>query len=60
MSGNESEERMARKLRRVKRLTVLATCASLVCAAGAYAAVAGLPPGIQVKNDLPAIDPAQD
>jgi hypothetical protein len=51
---------MAMKLRRVRRLTVLATCASLVCAAAAYAAVAGLPPGIQVNNDLPAIDPAQD
>jgi hypothetical protein len=44
----------------VKRLTVLAITASLVCAAAAYAAVAGLPPGIQVNNDPPAIDPGQD
>ncbi len=48
------------RLRRAKRLTVLAIVASLVCAAGAYAAVAGLPAGVQVNNDLPAIDPAQD
>ena len=51
---------MVLRLRRAKRLTVLAIVASLVCAAGAYAAVAGLPAGVQVNNDLPAIDPAQD
>lgn len=39
------------RLFRVRRLTVLAMIAGLVCAAGAYAAVAGLPPGIQVNND---------
>ena len=48
------------RLFRVKRLTVLAIIASLVCAAGAYAAVGGLPPGVQVNNDPPAIDPGQD
>jgi hypothetical protein len=48
------------RLFRVRRLTVLAMVASLVCAAGAYAAVAGLPPGVQVNNDPPAIDPGQD
>ncbi len=48
------------RLFRVKRLTVLAIVASLVCAAGAYAAVGGLPPGVQVNNDPPAIDPGQD
>ena len=31
-----------------------------MCAAGAYAAVGGLPPGVQVNNDPPAIDPGQD
>jgi hypothetical protein len=41
-------------------LTVLATCVSLVCAAGAYAAVVGLPAGVQINNDLPAIDPGQN
>ena len=44
----------------VKFLIGFAIVASLVCAAGAYAAVVGLPPGVQVNNDLPAIDPAQD
>jgi hypothetical protein len=44
----------------VKFLTGFAIIASLVCAAGAYAAVAGLPPGTQVNNDPPAIDPGQD
>ena len=48
------------RLRRVRGLTVLATIASLLCAAGAYAAVGGLPAGVQVNNDLPAIDPGQD
>lgn len=48
------------RLFRVRRLTVLAMIASLLCAAGAYAAVAGLPPGVQVNNDPPAIDPGQD
>jgi hypothetical protein len=48
------------RLLRVKRLTVLAIIASLVCAAGAYASTAGLPPGVQVNNDPPAIDPGQD
>jgi hypothetical protein len=48
------------RLLRVRRLTVLAMIASLGCAAGAYAAVVGLPPGVQVNNDLPAIDPGQD
>lgn len=43
-----------------KRLALLAMIASAVCAAGAYAAVTGLPPGTQVNNDPPAIDPAQD
>ena len=38
------------RLRRAKRLTVLAIVASLVCAAGAYAAVAGLPAGVQVNK----------
>ena len=47
------------RLIRVRRLTVLAIVASLVCAAGTYAAVAGLPPGTQVNNDPPAIDPGQ-
>ncbi len=44
------------------RVAVLALVAGLVCAAGAYAAVIGLPPdGSQVNND-PAngIDPQQD
>ena len=44
----------------VKFLIGFAIVAGLVCAAGAYAAVVGLPPGVQVNNDLPAIDPAQD
>jgi hypothetical protein len=48
------------RLSRVKCVIVLAVIASLVCAAGAYAAVVGLPPGVQVNNDLPAIDPGQD
>ena len=48
------------RLFRFRRLTVLAFVASLVCAAGAYAAAAGLPPGTQVNNDPPAIDPGQD
>ncbi len=51
---------MTRRFLRATRLTVLAIVASLVCASGAYAAVAGLPPGTQVNNDLPAIDPGQD
>ena len=42
---------------RVRRLTVLVMIASLACVAGAYAAVGGLPPGVQVNNDLPTIDP---
>ena len=48
------------RLLRIKRLTVLAIVASLVGAAGAYAAVGGLPAGVQVNNDPPAIDPGQD
>ena len=44
----------------VKFLIGFAIVASLVCAAGAYAAVGGLPPGVQVNNDPPAIDPGQD
>jgi hypothetical protein len=42
------------------RLAVLTIVAGLVCAASAFAAIAGLPPGVQVNSDLPAIDPAQD
>ena len=45
---------------RFNRVTVLAIIAGLVCAATAYAATGGLPPGIQVNNDPPAIDPAQN
>jgi len=44
----------------VKRLTLLAIIASLACAAGAYAAITGLPPGVQINNDPPSIDPTQD
>jgi len=44
----------------VKRLTLLALIASLACAAGAYAAITGLPPGVQINNDPPSIDPTQD
>ena len=44
----------------VRFLIGFAMLASLLCAAGAYAAVGGLPPGVQVNNDPPAIDPGQD
>lgn len=46
--------------RRVRRLTVLVIVAGLVCAAGAYAGISGLPVGTQVNNDPPAIDPGQN
>jgi hypothetical protein len=45
---------------RITRFALAAILAGLVCTAGAYAAVSGLPPGGLVNNDLPAIDPAQD
>lgn len=50
------------RLFRFSRLAVLALVAGLVCAAGAYAAVIGLPPdGSQVNNDpVNGIDPHQD
>ena len=41
------------RLTRITRLAWLAILASLVCAADAYAAVSGLPPGAQVNNDPP-------
>ena len=50
----------AMRLLPVRFLIGFAMLASLVCAAGAYAAVGGLPPGVQVNNDPPAIDPGQD
>ena len=50
----------AMRLLPVRFLIGFAMLASLVCAAGAYAAVAGLPAGVQVNNDPPAIDPGQD
>jgi hypothetical protein len=45
---------------RIRRLAWLAVIAGLVCAASAYAGTAGLPAGVQVNNDPPAIDPTQD
>jgi hypothetical protein len=45
---------------RINRVTVLAILAGSVFAATAFAATTGLPPGVQVNNDPPAIDPAQD
>src|ERR1700674_2038820 len=60
MSGNETEERRAMRLIRVKRLTVLAIVAGLVCAAGAYAAGVGLAPRTQGNSYAPAVDASQN
>ncbi len=45
---------------RPKRVGLIAGLAALVCTGAAYASIVGLPPGAQVNNDPPSIDPTQN
>ena len=44
---------------RARRVGLIAGVVALACSGGAYASIAGLPPGTQINNDPPSIDPTQ-